>query len=265
MSAPLLEALDLRVQRGVQLLLDVPRLAVTAGEVLAVLGPNGAGKSTLLRCLAFLEQPAAGLIRFEGQTLAAKDALAYRRRTAVLFQEPLLFDTTVFENVATGLRLRGVHRQEVRKRVMRWLERLGIAPLAQRSARTLSSGEARRVSLARALAPEPELLFLDEPFTALDTPTRAAFICDLAELLNARQMTTIFVTHDQAEARALADRVAILLAGKIAQLDTPDSVFDRPAEGSVAAFLHSEQLPRNRLAVRVTQQPGASSAAPVDS
>ncbi|MBI2321902.1 MAG: ATP-binding cassette domain-containing protein [Chloroflexi bacterium] len=241
-----LEVADLRVERAGRAILAVPRLAVEAGEVLAVLGPNGAGKSTLLRCLALLERPTAGAIRFLGRELSWRDAVTYRRRTATLFQEPLLLDTTVEQNVATGLRLRGVVGKEITRRVGVWLERLGITLLARRAAHTLSSGEARRVSLARALVLDPEVLFLDEPFAALDVPARAAFARELAALLDAQRTTTVLVTHDRAEVQALADRVAVLLAGEIVELGAVERVFAEPRDPRAAAFLRAAELPQRR-------------------
>jgi len=241
---PVLAAEGLRVEHGRRATLDVSTLAVEAGEVLALLGPNGAGKSTLLRCLALLERPTAGVVRFHGEPLDWRSAVAYRRRTTMLFQEPLLLDTTVFENVATPLRLRGVRGPEARRRVDGWLERLGISGLARRQARSLSGGEARRVSLARALVGDPELLFLDEPFSALDAPTRVSFIGELAGLLAEQPTTTVFVTHDVGEAEALADRIAVLLGGRIQQIGPIEAVLERPADPEVESFIRSGRLPR---------------------
>jgi tungstate transport system ATP-binding protein len=220
---PILAVDGLRVRRGDAVTLDVPRLEVVEGELLALLGPNGAGKSTLLRCLALLERPDAGTVTFRGRALAWKEAVAYRRRTAMLLQEPALLDTSVFENVAVGLRLRGVSGKEIRPRVERWLDHLGIAHLARRAARTLSGGEARRVSLARALVLEPEVLFLDEP-----------------------AITAVLVTHDQTEARALADRVAIMIRGSVREVGYVADVLDAPSDPEVAAFLQLAQLPGRR-------------------
>ncbi|HEU5315553.1 MAG TPA: ATP-binding cassette domain-containing protein [Chloroflexota bacterium] len=245
-APPSLEARDLCVRHGRRVALDVPELAVRPGEVLALLGPNGAGKSTLLRCLALLQRPTTGAVLFRGAALSWSDAVAYRRRTATLLQDPVLFDTTVYENVAAGLRLRGVPRAAERRRVGEWLDRLGIAHLCDRLARTLSGGEARRVSLARAMVLEPEALFLDEPCAGLDAPTRAGFVRQLVDLLDQRRVTTVFVTHDQAEARALADRVAVLVEGAIAQVGPAAGVLDGPAQPCVAAFLHAGQLPPAR-------------------
>ena len=237
---------ELCVHRGWRVVLDVPALTVAEGETLALLGPNGAGKSTLLRCLALLERPSTGTILLGGVPLAWAGAVAFRRRTALLLQEPVLFDTTVYENAAAGLRLRGVRRAVERHRVDEWLERLGISHLRDRAARTLSGGEARRVSLARAMVLEPEILFLDEPCAGLDAPARAGFVRELAAVLEARRTTTVLVTHDRAEARALADRVAVLIEGAISEIGQATSVLDRPADPRVRAFLRAAELPRAR-------------------
>ncbi len=177
MTQPKLGLRGVQVERAERRILDVQELDVFPGEVLAVVGPNGAGKSTLIHVLALLEQPSAGQVRFDGQPLRG-GLLSYRRRMAVVFQEPLLLDASVESNVGSGLALRGVPRAERAGRVRRWLERFAIESLARRSARTLSGGEAQRTSLARALALEPEVLLLDEPFAALDEPTRQALIDD---------------------------------------------------------------------------------------
>jgi tungstate transport system ATP-binding protein len=221
--------------------LDVPALDIERGEVLAVIGPNGAGKTTLLLQLALLQRPDAGEVRFNGQPTRGRE-LAIRRRMAVVFQEPLLLERTVAANVETGLRLRGVRGDERRARVERWLARFGIAHLASRSARTLSGGEAQRASLARAFALEPEVLLLDEPFSALDQPTRQALTADLAGALSETGVTAVLVTHDRDEAARVGDRVAVMLAGRIVQAGTPSDVFSAPVDEDVAAFVGIETI-----------------------
>ena len=133
--------------------------------------------------------------------------LQMRRHFAVVFQEPLLLNTTVWDNVTMGLRLRGFDHQEIKNRADHWLERFGIASLAKRSARTLSGGEAQRASLARAFVLQPEVLFLDEPFAALDAPTRQSLFGDMINILQETQFTTVLVTHDRNEAQTLAQQV----------------------------------------------------------
>jgi tungstate transport system ATP-binding protein len=239
---PVVEVRGLRVAHEGQAVLDVPALAVREGETLGVMGPNGAGKSTLLRVLSLLQSPDAGTVRFRGEAITAAHGLAVRRRMASVFQDPLLADTSVFDNVAMGLRFRGVPRAAERGRVLAWLERFGVAALAARRARTLSGGEGQRVALARALVLEPELLLLDEPFSALDQPTREALIQDLRGVLRADRVTTVLVTHHRGEALALGDRLAVLIGGRILQIGPAGEVFRAPALESVARFVGLETI-----------------------
>jgi tungstate transport system ATP-binding protein len=252
-GGPILVAEGLVVRRAGRTVLDVPHVALQAGEILAVVGPNGAGKSTLLRVLGLLEPPEAGTIRLRGATVVpGGSTLAWRRRMAVAFQDPLLCDTTVAANVALALRLRRGHEGAAGERVTGWLERLGIAHLAARGARSLSGGEAQRVSLARAMVVNPEVLFLDEPFSSLDPPTREALIADLEPLLHQARTTTLFVTHDRQEALRLGHRIAVLMEGRIAQLDRPEVVFAAPADEEVARFMGIETI----LPGRIVEQRG---------
>jgi tungstate transport system ATP-binding protein len=239
---PVLELASVRVERGGRPVLDVPALDVRAGEVLAVIGPNGAGKSTLLRVMGLLEEPATGRVRFQGVEVTARGGLDSRRRMASVLPEPLLTDATVFENAALGLRFRGVAAARIEALVRGWLERLGIAHLAGRQARTLSGGEAQRTALARALVLEPELLLLDEPFSALDQPTREALLDDFGRILRQERATTVLVTHDRAEAMALGDRVGVLMDGRLVQVDEAAQVFRAPASEDVARFVGVETI-----------------------
>lgn len=243
MSEAALRAQGLIVRLGGRTVLDIPDLEVRRGEVLALMGPNGSGKSTLILTLALLLRPAAGRLFLAGEPVDGRaDPVRLRRRLAVVFQEPLLLDTTVRENVAVGLRLRRMARDEIERRVTRWLARFGLMPLAARAARTLSGGEAQRVSLARAFALEPEILFLDEPFAALDAPTRAELIESLRAVLAETGTTAVLVTHDRNEALALGDRVGVLMGGRLLQLDRPEAVFSAPADERVAAFVGMETV-----------------------
>ena len=244
----LLAVAGLRVEANGQTLLSVPYLEIACGEVLALIGPNGAGKSTLLQVLACLRAPTAGTLHFDGQGVDLHTPpLALRRRLAVVFQEPLLFDTTVEENVASGLKLRGLAKTIIRERAALWLERLGISHLATRLARTLSGGEAQRTSLARAFVLDPDLLLLDEPFSALDPPTREALTETFHRLQRQTRVTALFVTHDRLEALRLGDRVAVMNQGEILQIGTPEEVFGQPVSETVASFVGIETILRGRV------------------
>jgi tungstate transport system ATP-binding protein len=238
-----LQASGIRVHRNERLTLQPTDFAVRTGETVGIYGPNGAGKSTLLLALAGLLPLTSGTLKLGGQVLGQDlTLLAYHRRIAAVFQEPLLLRGTVFHNVGLGLALRGVGKPGRVARVGPLLEQLKIAHLADRSVGTLSGGEAQRTSLARALVLNPEVLFLDEPFAALDQPTRRRLVMEFAGLLHARRIATVFVTHDFAEASALCDRCAILDAGAILQDGPPEEVFKRPRTRRVAEIVGSEHI-----------------------
>ena len=233
----MLEATDLVVERDGRAVVSVARLAVERGETVALLGPNGAGKTSLLLGLATLV-PTRGSLLVEGRAPSAE----YRRRIAVVFQRALLLDASVRANAELGLSIHGVAGPMRRRRADEALIQLGVAHLADRRARSLSGGEAQRVSIARALALDPDVLFLDEPFTGLDAPTRESLIADLARAIRGRAITTLFVTHDREEAISLADRVGILLRGRLRQVGTPEQVFATPADPELAAFVGVENI-----------------------
>jgi tungstate transport system ATP-binding protein len=241
-TPPVLELEGARVLRGGRAVLDVAALGVGRGEVLAVIGPNGAGKSTLLRVLGLIEPLDAGEVRFLGVRVTAAGGLAARRRMASVFQEPLLADTTVSANVRLGLAFRGERGPRAAARAQVWLDRFGIGPLARRRARTLSGGEAQRTALARALVLAPEVLLLDEPFSALDPPTRESLIDDLGRILREERATTVLVTHDRGEAMALGDRVGVLMDGRLLQVDEAAQVFRAPVSEEVARFVGVETI-----------------------
>src|SRR5438552_6015287 len=206
------------VRRNGRLALQPTDFAVRAGETVGIYGPNGAGKSTLLLALAGLLPLSSGMITVRGQKLGQDlTPFAYHRRIAAVFQEPLLLRGTVSHNVGLGLALRGVGKSEREARVRPVLEQLKIVDLANRTIAMLSGGEAQRVSLARALVLDPEVLFLDEPFAALDAPTRSRLVGELAEILAERQIATLFVTHDLSEAAELCKRCLVQDQGAIVQ------------------------------------------------
>ncbi|HEY7596619.1 MAG TPA: ABC transporter ATP-binding protein [Actinophytocola sp.] len=233
---------DLVVTAGGRVLVAVPALEVPAGETLAVLGPNGAGKSTLLRALAHLGSASrSGTVLLDGHPAATAEL---RRAVAAVLQRPVLQRATVLDNAAAGLRLRGVRAREARDRAAPWLDALGVAHLATRQSRTLSGGEAQRVAIARALAVAPRVLLLDEPFTGLDATTRADLLADLRAALDRQHAAVLLVTHDREEARALAQRTALLVNGEIRQIGTTEDVLDAPADLECATLLgFTTQLP----------------------
>ncbi|MBZ0160333.1 ABC transporter ATP-binding protein [Candidatus Methylomirabilis sp.] len=248
MSGPILCLERVKVTYDGILVLNAPSFEIQEGQILAVIGPNGAGKSTLLRLLGLLEGPTEGRVLFRGQAVQSYgNLLAVRRRMASVFQEPLLTDGTVEANVALGLRLRRIDSAEVNRRVQEGMTTLGIGHLATRRTRTLSGGEAQRVSLARALVLDPEVFLLDEPFAAMDPPTREGLLVDLKAILDKRRITTIFVTHDRNEALALGNQVAVMIGGRVLQVDAPERVFAEPINEEVARFVGIETILRGHV------------------
>ncbi|MBF0102875.1 MAG: ABC transporter ATP-binding protein [Desulfobacterales bacterium] len=236
---PIIEIRDIKVIRGGVEVLDIPNLTIQEGQIVSVIGPNGSSKSTLLLTLACLLPRFQGDIFFKGKPLCSKeDQFQYRRKMAMVFQEPLLFDTTVFKNVASGLKIRGVNRKMIPDKVNYYLNQLGITHLSNRSARKLSGGEAKRTSLARAFALEPEILFLDEPFTALDPPTHDMLIHDLKRILGETQKTAIMATHDLLEAIRISHHIVVMNQGKVIQQGTPQTIVDHPANTFVSDFMN---------------------------
>jgi tungstate transport system ATP-binding protein len=230
--------------------LQVDSLSIEESQVLAIIGPNGSGKSTLLLTVARLIQADSGQITFRGRPVQEQNELEYRRRVSLVLQEPLLLDTSVFNNVAAGLRFRRISKEETARRVKTWLERLDVSHLINRPARQLSGGEAQRVSLARALAINPELLMLDEPFGGLDTPTRMRLLEDFQALRAEAGTTTIFVTHDLDEALYLGNQVAVLLNGRLRQCGSPHEVFSAPDDPEVASFVGMETVLPGEVSAR---------------
>jgi molybdate transport system ATP-binding protein len=232
-------SLDARIAltRG-PLALDV-ELTARAGEVVAILGPNGSGKTSTFRALAGLDAIESGAIALDGEVLddpaAGRFVAPERRRVAVVFQDYLLFpNLTALENVAFGLRARGVGRVEARRRATDWLDRVGLADHATHKPGALSGGQAQRVALARALATDPRLLLLDEPLAALDAGARAEVRRDLRRHLDAVEGVRLLVTHDPVDAYALADRVVIVEGGRVVQAGTLAEVTARPRSRYIA-------------------------------
>ena len=222
---PLLEVRDLRRTNSVKEIFNVDHFALMKGETAAMVGPNGAGKTTFLLTLALLQPPSSGSILVDGIEADAHNLLALRRRMAVVFQDALLLNMSVYANLKIALHIRGIRGAQARGRADKWLELFGITHLAEQRARHISGGEAQRVSLARAFALEPDILFLDEPFASLDYPSRNSLLKDLGQILKSMTMTTLFVTHDYSEIPFLASRTAVMVNGKIIREGPNEAIF----------------------------------------
>ncbi|MDP4171710.1 MAG: ATP-binding cassette domain-containing protein [Bacillota bacterium] len=234
----LLKLNEVKLQIEKKIILNIPDLQIVQGEFLGVMGPNGAGKSTLLKLLAFLECHSSGVLSYLGKELSASTiSLETRRKFSIALQQSLLLDGTVFQNIALGLKLRKVPKKEIKKKVDYWMETFQISHLAKKNALTLSGGEAQRVNLARAMAVDPDILFLDEPFSALDFPTKIKLMEDFKHIAAKSNTTTVFVSHDLAEIRYLTTTLAIMLDGQIKQSGLTFDVLEHPNRDT-ASFLN---------------------------
>jgi tungstate transport system ATP-binding protein len=233
---------DISKEYNGRTVLQVSSLDIYPGEIFALVGPSGAGKSTLLRLLNFLEPPTRGSLFFKGVRFdqGQTPSLDLRRQVTTVFQRPLLLNRSVKANVSYGLQLRG--QNHARDRIVAALERVRLANLADQQARTLSGGEAQRVALARALVLQPEVLLLDEPTANLD-PYNVALIEEIVTDLHAVKGTTIvLVTHNVFQARRLAQRVALILDGRIVEIAPVEQFYESPRDPRTAAFVRGEMV-----------------------
>ncbi len=215
-------------------------LRVEAGSRLVLVGPSGSGKTTVLRLLAGLDQPDKGDIRFDDQSMAG--VRPEKRGAAMVFQEHALFPyRTVGENVDYGLKIKKVPRSERTERVGAALAAVHLEGFEGRWPDELSGGQRQRVALARAIVVEPRVLLLDEPLSSIDAELRAELQTTICDVQRARHITTVIVTHDQDEARTMADVMAVLIDGRVRQCGAPDDVFADPVDADVARFLGSER------------------------
>jgi spermidine/putrescine ABC transporter ATP-binding subunit len=236
-----LEVRGLTKQFSPQVTVGPLSFEVMEGEFFSLLGPSGCGKTTTLRCIAGFETPSAGSISLGGQRL--DDRPPHRRDVGLVFQNYALFPhLTVFDNIAFGLRLRKIGKAEIARRVGQILELVDLPNLGERHPAQLSGGQQQRVAIARALVLEPSLLLFDEPLSNLDFKLRIQMRYELRDLQKRLGKTAVYVTHDQSEALALSDRIAILSQGRLEQVGVPSEIYEQPASAFVADFIGSSNL-----------------------
>src|SRR5882757_9594511 len=224
-------------------------IKVTRGEFMTLLGPSGCGKTTLLNLVAGFLLADRGEIFIEGALVT--DVPTSERDIGMIFQNYALFPhMTVATNIAYGLKTRGIARDEISARVAEMLSLMKLASFEDRKPRELSGGQQQRVALARALVIRPKVLLMDEPFSALDKNLRASMQVEVKEIQRRLGVTTIFVTHDQSEALSLSDRIAVMSEGRIRQIDTPQRIYQQPADRFVASFIGEVAVLRARLESR---------------
>ena len=225
---------DTPVLRGIDLRVD-------DGEIVCLLGPSGCGKTTLLRVIAGLETPQIGDVQIQGQSILKVPI--HERGFGLMFQDFALFPhLNVADNVAFGLKMQGLSPSQRRERVVDTLKIVGLAGFEKRDVAQLSGGERQRVALARSLAPNPRLLMLDEPLGSLDAALRERLVVELRTIIKQIGLTAVYVTHDQSEAFAIADRIAVMNAGRIEQIDKPEAIYRRPRTAFVARFLRLDNV-----------------------
>ena len=239
----MIEARDVRATRGGAEILKGISLEADHGEILAIIGPTGSGKTTLIRILNLLDHPDGGKVFFDGvdATEDEKARFSARRRMAMVFQKPTIFNASVEKNVSYGLRVRGISGSAAEERARSALRDVGLSGYEKRRATSLSGGEAQRVALARALVIDPEILLLDEATANLD-PRTAEKIEDLIQKAAETGRTVVMATHDLDQARRLADRIGVLIGGELVGLGRPEEIFDNPPSEEVAHFVRRAGL-----------------------
>jgi len=243
MSNDILKAKNIAVIKKGKEILNVNSFNLKECSFTAVIGKNGAGKTTLMLALATLMKLTSGELWFKNKKIGGEISYEdFRRRIAIVFQDNLLLNETVFQNVAIGLKFRRVNDDEISYRVDNILKLLSISHLRDRKPAFLSGGEAKRVSIARALVIEPEILFLDEPFTSLDTVSKERIIIDMMEIIKEKKISTILTTHDKYEALRLSDYIVALDEGRISQEGRKEDIINYPQNSFVASFMGVENI-----------------------
>ena len=237
---------QLRRSYGSEIVVDIPTLEIADGEFFSLLGPSGCGKTTTLRAIAGSVQPDSGRVIIGDRDVTALPP--HRRNVGMVFQKYALFPhLTAAENVAYGLENRGFARDAMAARVAESLDLVALRGFDQRYPHQLSGGQQQRVAMARAIAYRPDVLLLDEPFSSLDARLRSSLRTDLRQLQRTLGITTVFVTHDQQEALALSDRLAVMNAGSLEQVGTPEAIYESPSSAFVADFVGGTNLLRGTI------------------
>jgi tungstate transport system ATP-binding protein len=239
-----IETVNLGQKREGRDILKNVNLKVERGEICALIGPTGAGKTTLLRLIDTLDKPAAGQVLIDGVdvTLSENIRLETRRRMAFVLQKPVVFNLSVYDNVAYGLKWRGLNSRQIKEKVSTILETVELTKYSKRNARTLSGGEMQRVAIARAIATGPEVLLLDEPSANLD-PVSSSKIEDLITgVIKRDAITVIIATHDMSQGQRLADKISVLVNGEIVQTGNAREIFELPKNREVAEFVGMENI-----------------------
>jgi tungstate transport system ATP-binding protein len=221
--------------------LDIDLLQIREGTITAVIGPSGSGKSTLLRILNLLEKPSRGKIIYDGKETGKFKRWDLQRRMVLVEQKPLMFNASVRDNVSYGLKVRGLGKKEIRKKVSDALHRVSLENFAKKNALSLSGGEAQRIALARAMVVNPEVLLLDEPTANLD-PYNVSMMEDLIRYINGLGVTIVIVTHNMFQAKRISHDLAFLSEGKLIEFGTTGDVFAKPRDHRTAAFIAGEMV-----------------------
>ncbi|MCX8160931.1 MAG: ABC transporter ATP-binding protein [Candidatus Saccharicenans sp.] len=242
MARPGLEVRNLVVQVAGRKILEVSYFDLRKGECLALFGPNGSGKSTFLRTISLLQKPEAGEIYYQGQAVGPKDRERLQQKIVYLLQKPVFFRGTVRDNLLLGLRFRGIERKQQTARLEKTAELFNLRSLLDKFPHELSGGERQRVHLARAFILEPEFLYLDEPFNGLDVRFREELMSDFHKIRKVTGVTTVLVTHIRQEAVYLADRMAVMLEGRIVKVGTPEEISSAPDSSEISRLMGQEAL-----------------------
>jgi len=249
MNSKIIEISGLKKKLNSRFSLDIENLHADRNKILTIIGPNGSGKSSLIKIINLLEKPDEGKMYFNGTevTNGNTDKAKIRKKMSVVFQEPLLFNSSVYNNIIMGLKIRKIKPSTARDRIDYYIKKLKIGSLLGRSIKNLSGGEKQRISLARALILDPELLLLDEPLANIDQQSREDLRRDIFELIKDFRKSIIYVTHDRNDAMVVADDIAVLNNGRIEQFAQKEDIFRKPKNEFIAKFVGAETLLRGEI------------------